>query len=160
VIRDTVPSTTAPTSRSAILAPFHSPGGRFPHPGRRAGGHYPTRPIAASSTPRDRTRDGRRSGGTPARAWAPARARGPARTGDPARRGVERESGRVWSGQGPCTRRGVERVSAGGLRCKSKYWGHVDQERREVGRRVIECEVVREESLLLADAHAPRLGRA
>ena len=34
------------------------------------------------------------------RAWAPARARGPARTGDPARRGVERESGRVWSGQG------------------------------------------------------------
>ena len=51
MIRDTVPSTTAPTSRSAILAPFHSPRGRFPHLGRLANGHYPTRSIQASSTP-------------------------------------------------------------------------------------------------------------
>ncbi len=60
MIRDTVPSTTAPTSRSAILAPFHSPRGRFPHPGRLANGHYPTPFIGASSTPRE-VKAGRRT---------------------------------------------------------------------------------------------------
>jgi hypothetical protein len=81
VIRDTVPSTTAPTSRSAIFAPFHSPRGRFPHPGRRANGHYPTPSIAASSTTgggrEGGTRHGRETGtsvtASPWRGWTKER---------------------------------------------------------------------------------------
>src|SRR5438093_3182579 len=96
-MRDTVPSTTAPTSRSAILAPFHSPGGSFPHPGRQANGHYPIPSIAASSTPGDR----KRSGGKVPSGWtsAPAPARGGAGASGK-QEGADRiGSGQVWSGQ-------------------------------------------------------------
>src|SRR2546426_5965789 len=97
-MRDTVPSTTAPTSRSAILAPFHSPGGSFPHPGRQASGHYPTPSIAASSTRRESRGSGGKVPSRVARATAPAPAPAPAAAGGGAGAPASRKG--TWIGSG------------------------------------------------------------